>query len=77
LAHLLGTDEIGRDVLTRIIFGARISLLVGLLSVALAAVPGVLIGLIAGYWGGAVDEVLMRIVDALYSFPALIRLVAE
>jgi len=69
--HLLGTDEFGRDVLSRVIYGARASLAVGLISVVASSILGTLIGLVAGYRGGRVDEVLMRIMDALLSFPAL------
>lgn len=76
LAHLLGTDDLGRDMLSRLIHGARISLLVGLVAVGLSMVLGVPIGLAAGYWSGLVDEVLMRITDALYSFPAIILALA-
>ncbi|MHB1007299.1 MAG: ABC transporter permease [Chloroflexota bacterium] len=75
-AHLLGTDDLGRDVLSRVIHGARISLQVGLVAVGLATVLGCIIGLAAGYWGGKTDEVLMRFTDALYSFPAIILALA-
>lgn len=75
-AHLLGTDDLGRDILARIIFGSRVSLQVGLVSVGIATVAGIIIGLLAGYWGGKVDNVLMRITDGIYSFPALILALA-
>ncbi|MFQ5856593.1 MAG: ABC transporter permease [Anaerolineae bacterium] len=70
--HLLGTDELGRDVLSRLIFGARVSLQVGMIAVSIALVLGVTWGLIAGFWGGWVDTVLMRFADALQSFPLLV-----
>ena len=70
--YLLGTDDQGRDVLSAIMFGARISLLVGLLSVALAAVVGVTLGLIAGYAGGKLDAFIMRVADVQLSFPAIL-----
>lgn len=71
-AHLLGTDDIGRDVLSRIIYGARISLSVGLVAVAIALIVGVPLGLVAAYYGGWVDDVLMRVTDAVISIPALV-----
>jgi peptide/nickel transport system permease protein len=74
--HLLGTDEIGRDVLARIIWGARASLLAGLVSVSLALAVGVPLGLLSGYVGGFVDGVLMRMIDAMLSIPFLILAIA-
>jgi ABC-type dipeptide/oligopeptide/nickel transport system permease subunit len=74
--HLLGTDQLGRDVLSRLIYGARISLVVGLISVVVAAGVGVPIGLAAGYAGGALDSVLMRVMDGLIAFPALVLALA-
>lgn len=70
--HLLGTDSLGRDVFSRLIYGARISLGVGLGGVIVSAAIGIPLGLIAGYRGGRFDAVLMRIVDGLLSFPSLV-----
>lgn len=67
--HLLGTDEMGRDVLSRIIYGTRVSLIVGLMSVVVSLIIGTVLGLLAGYLGGWVDAVVMRIVDVMLSFP--------
>jgi peptide/nickel transport system permease protein len=75
-AHLLGTDNVGRDVLSRTIWGTRISLVAGFVSVALATLMGSLIGLVAGYWGGGVDGLCMRLVDALLSVPPLVLALA-
>jgi peptide/nickel transport system permease protein len=70
--YLLGTDDQGRDVFSAIMFGARVSLLVGLASVALAALLGVSLGLVAGYAGGRVDAFIMRVADVQLSFPAIL-----
>jgi peptide/nickel transport system permease protein len=70
--YLLGTDDQGRDILSALMFGARISLLVGLASVALSVVAGVSLGLLAGFVGGAVDSFIMRICDVMLSFPAIL-----
>jgi peptide/nickel transport system permease protein len=70
--HLLGTDPFGRDVLSRIIYGTRVALRVGVLSVALGAVIGTVIGVVAAYFGGIIDTLLMRLVDVMLSFPDLI-----
>jgi ABC-type dipeptide/oligopeptide/nickel transport system permease subunit len=75
-AHWLGTDDLGRDVLTRLAWGARLSLAASAMAVANAAIGGVPMGLIAGYAGGAVDDALMRLIDALQAFPALILAMA-
>jgi len=76
VAHLFGTDEIGRDVLARIIWGSRASLLAGLVSVMLALAVGVPIGLVSGYVGGALDALVMRIIDAMLAIPFLILAIA-
>jgi len=70
--YLLGTDPVGRDLLSRIIYGARVSLFVGIIVTLLAAVLGVGVGLVAGYYGGLIDEVLMRIADLFLVFPFIL-----
>lgn len=69
--HILGTDEVGRDVFIRLIYGARVSIGVGILSTVVAALIGLLIGSLAGFYGGWIDSVLMRITDALLSLPII------
>ena len=74
--HLLGTDHLGRDLLGRLIYGARISLLVALVSVGLSSLIGVTLGLLAGYYGGWTESVVMRIVDVFLAFPAILLALA-
>ena len=76
LEHLLGTDDLGRDVFSRAMWGARVSLSVGLIAVAIGLFTGVAIGLVAGYAGGPFDLISMRAIDALLAFPALLLAIA-
>lgn len=75
-SHWLGTDELGRDVLTRIIYGARISLKVGFVSVGIAVLAGSIAGLCAGYYGGWIDQIIMRFVDIMLCFPTFFLILA-
>src|SRR5215471_10830987 len=74
--HLFGTDELGRDVLARVIWGARASLMAGLVSVSIALAVAVPLGLLSGYLGGVVDGLLMRIIDAMLAIPFLVLAIA-
>jgi ABC-type dipeptide/oligopeptide/nickel transport system permease subunit len=74
--HPLGTDELGRDMLSRLIYGSRVSLTVGLIVVAIAGSIGVFLGAISGYYGGIVDQIIMRLVDVVLAFPFLVLAIA-
>ena len=74
--HLLGTDELGRDLLSRLLYGARVSLWVGFVAVGISVVIGVVLGLLAGYFGGLTDELIMRGVDVMLCFPSFFLILA-
>jgi len=76
LEHPLGTNQLGQDLYSRTLYGARTSLLVGIFGTAIAALAGVSVGLLAGYYGGRVDDVLMRVADIMLAFPALVLAIA-
>lgn len=75
-SNLLGTDELGRDVLSRVIWGARISMSIAIITVSISVLVGVIIGMISGYVGGIVDDIIMRITDIFLAFPSLILAMA-
>lgn len=74
--HLLGNDELGRDILSRIIYGARISLKVGLIAVSIALSVGMVVGSLAGYYGGRLDNIIMRFMDIMLAFPSILLAIA-
>ena len=71
-SYLLGTDAVGRDILSRLVIGSRFSLFVGIVVVVIALVGGIILGLVAGYYGGTVDTIVMRIMDIILAFPSLL-----
>ncbi|MBQ41628.1 MAG: peptide ABC transporter permease [Gemmatimonadetes bacterium] len=75
-AHPMGTDEFGRDIFSRIVYGARITLRIGLICISIALTVGVFMGVAAGYWGGVLDTVIMRLVDIMLAFPSILLAIA-
>jgi peptide/nickel transport system permease protein len=75
-AHPFGTDDFGRDVLTRVLYAARVDLMIGLVPTTITFFTGVLLGAIAGYYGGKIDTILMRVVDVAVAFPFIVLLIA-
>ena len=71
-AHLFGTDSLGRDILSRVIYGSRISIIIGLIAVSISLVPGTLLGLLSGFYGRKLDEPIMRFMDIMLAFPAIL-----
>lgn len=71
-SHLFGVDSLGRDILSRVIFGSRISIIIGLIAVSISLIPGTLLGLLAGFYGKRVDEPIMRLMDIMLAFPAIL-----
>jgi len=76
LEHPLGTDQLGRDMFSRMLYGARVSLTIGIVSVSLAIITGTLLGAVAGYFGGAVDMIVMRVMDIMLAFPSILLALA-
>ena len=76
LAHLMGTDVLGRDIFSRIIYGARASLIIGVVATSISLVIGVIVGAISGYYGGWLDSILMRITDVFFAFPFFLLAIA-
>ncbi len=74
--HLMGTDALGRDVFTRLLYGARVSLWVGFIAVGISSFIGITLGLISGYFGGIIDEIIMRLVDIMLCFPSFFLILA-
>src|SRR5262249_35419152 len=77
VSHPFGLDELGRDILARVLTGARISLLVGLTVVTISAIVGTFLGAVAGYFGGTLDDLISRLIDTLLAFPGLLLAIAS
>jgi peptide/nickel transport system permease protein len=75
-SHLFGTDQFGRDILSRLLYGARISFQVGVIAVGISAVIGVVLGMVAGYFGGVIDSIISLLMDVLFAFPTILLAIA-